>query len=312
MDPQVEKLIVMFKTMQDAGIPRIWELPHDIARKSADNMFAATFNDGGPAMASTREIEIPGRRGPIPARLYTPAGAEPLSPGLLYLHGGGWVIGSPTTHDRLTRELAAGTGVRVVSLHYGLAPEHPYPQGLDDCVDAARWLGDNGRGLGLDPARLGIGGDSAGANLSAATLLRVKAEGGPAFRAAVYIYGAFAVGESTPSLQAWGDRDLILSVKAMEWFRRHYLGAGPVSPDPFVSPLHGDLRGLPPAVLVVGTLDPLLSDSELFAEALRKAGVEAELHVYPDGIHGFAQMFMLNMAADAVKKISAFCRDRLH
>lgn len=274
-------------------------------------MFKAMFNAGGPAMAETREIEIPGRRGAIRARLYAPPGLGERAPGLLYLHGGGWVIGSPDTHDRLTRELAAGIGARVLSLDYALAPEHPYPAGLDDCVDAARFLGGRGDQLGIDRGRLFIGGDSAGANLTAATLLRLKAEPGGAFRGAIYIYGAFAMDYDTPSVKAWGDRDLILSRQSMEWFRAQYLPGGDVTADPFVSPLRGDLTGLPPAILVVGTLDPLLSDSELFAGALRKAGVPAELHVYPDGPHAFAQIFALDMAADAVKRISAFARDRI-
>lgn len=115
----------------------------------------------------------------------------------------------------------------------------------------------------------------------------------------------------TPSIKAWGDRDLILSRQSMDWFRAQYLPGADEGSDPFVSPLRGDLTGLPRAVLIVGTLDPLQSDSELFDEALRKAGVPTELHVYPDAPHGFAQMFMLDMAADAVKRISAFARARL-
>ena len=315
MDPQVSQLVEMLKAAQAPGVPRLWELPPAVARHGADTMFKTMFNAGGPAMAETREIEIPGRRGAIPARLYVPEGAGARSPGLLYLHGGGWVIGSPDTHDRLTRELAAGIGARVVSLHYALAPEHPYPEGLDDCVDAARHLGAHGDRLDIDPGRLLIGGDSAGANLSAATLLRLKAEPAAAFRGAIYIYGAFGMDYRTPSIEAWGDRDLILSKNAMEWFRKQYLPqgvpSGGAAVDPYLSPLRGDLTGLPPAVLIVGTLDPLLSDSELFAEALRKANVPAELHVFPDGLHAFAQFFMLDMAADAVRRISAFARARV-
>jgi acetyl esterase len=311
VDPQVQELIEMLKSVQADGAPRLWELPPDVARRAADAMFITMFNDGGPKMAQVRDIQIPGRRGAVPARLYVPEGAGPASPGLLYLHGGGWVIGSPDTHDRFARDLAAGTGARVVSLAYALAPEYPYPHGLDDCVDAARWLGAHGAGLGIDPERLLVGGDSAGGNLTAATLLRLRDEGGPTFRGAIYIYGAFAVSFATPSIEAWGERDLILSRKVMEWFRGLYLGAAASSADPYVSPLCGNLGGLPPAVLVVGTLDPLLSDSELYADALRRAGVPAELHVFPDGPHAFVQISMLDMAADAIARISAFARSRV-
>src|SRR4030095_2457054 len=166
----------MLAAIQAQGAPRLWELPPDVARRAADAMFVSMWNDGGPAMAEIRAVEIPGRHGTVPARLYVPRAVARRSGALLYLHGGGWVIGSPDTHDRLTRELAAAIGARVVSLHYALAPEHPYPQGLDDCVDAALHLSAQGARLGIDPGRLLIGGDSAGGNLSAAALLRLRDE----------------------------------------------------------------------------------------------------------------------------------------
>ena len=312
MNPQVDRVIQMLKALQAQGAPRLWDLPPAAARAAADQMFVSMFNSGGPEMADTREVEIPGRRAALRARLHVPPGAGDRPGALLYLHGGGWVVGSPDTHDRLTRELAAAIGVPVLSLAYALAPEHPYPAGLRDCLDAARWLGAHAAALGIDPARLLIGGDSAGGNLAAATLLELKDTGGPAYRGAIYIYGAFALDAETPSRRAWGDRDLVLSAKLMTWFDRLYLAPDAPRSAPSISPIRGDLRGLPPAVLVVGTLDPLLSDSELFAAALERAGVPAELHVIEDGIHGFAQMPSLDLAADAVKRIAAFARSRLH
>lgn len=309
MHPQVEQLIAMLRAAIPPGAPRLWQLPAAQGRMFAD-AFMQLRNEGGPAMAERRGLAIPGRRGAISARLYVPPGAGAVSPGVLYLHGGGFVIGSPDTHDRLTRELADGSGARVLSLHYALAPEHPYPAGLDDCEDAARWLGAHARELGMDPARLVIGGDSAGANLSAATILRLRAEpAAPAFRAALLMYGRFSADE-TASMQAWGDRDLILSRPVMEWFARQYVGEAPDRDDPCYAPLCGDLRGFPPSILVGGTLDPLLDDSRLFAAALEKAGVPTELHVYEDGIHAFMQFSMLDMCADALAKVCGFARKR--
>src|SRR5262245_15891566 len=304
----------MLKAMESQGAPPLWQLSPQEARLAADTMIGALFNDGGPIMADTRDFDIPGRRRTITARLYVPEGIGGSSPGLLYLHGGGWVLGSPDTHDRLARELAAGLRARVLSIAYALAPEHPYPEGLDDCVDAARWLGAHCAEIGIDARRLLIGGDSAGGNLAAATLLRLKEETGPTFRAAIYIYGAFTLTVDTPSMQAWGDRDLILSLKVMDWFRSLYLGEAAltvIDKDPYAAPIHGDLRGLPPAVLVVGSLDPLQSDSEMFAAALTRAGVETEIHVFDDAPHAFAQIFMLDMAADAIARIGAFARTRV-
>jgi acetyl esterase len=309
MNPEVQNLIAMMRAAVPPDAPRMWQLPVAEARKRGDAFFAI-LNHGGPAMRARRDLTIPGRRGPIPARLYVPhtAAGGSLSPGLLYLHGGGFVIGSPDTHDRLTRELADGAGVRVLSLHYGLAPEQPYPAGLDDCVDAARWLGTHAPELGIDPARLLIGGDSAGANLSAATILRLRDEkAAVAFRAALLIYGRFTHDE-TPSMAEWSDRDLVLSKAVMEWFKGHYVGTGGSADDPYLNPLAGDLRGFPPSILVVGTMDPLLDDSRLFAAALEKAGVPVEIHVYEDGLHAFLQFSMLGMCGDAVGKVCAFAR----
>lgn len=305
MNPQIASLLAMLKAATPPDAPRMWQLTPAQAR-AGSTAFFSMFNGGGPAVAETRDVTIPGRRGAIGARLYVPHGAAPISSGMLYLHGGGFVIGSPETHDRLTRELAAGTGARVLSLDYALAPEDPYPAGLDDCVDAARWLDEHGREIGIDPARMVIAGDSAGANLAAATVLRLRDERrGPTFRAALLIYGRFAEGD-TPSISAWGDRDIVLSRKVMDWFHAHYAGAGVPPGDAYLAPLNADLAGFPPAFLVVGTLDPLLSDSELLAAKLEKAGVAVDLVIVEDGIHAFVQMPMLDMAGEAIRKLCAF------
>jgi acetyl esterase len=307
MNPQVQRLIEMLKELVPADAPKLWEVPPAEARSRAD-AFCVPLNAGGPEMVETRELTIPGRRASIAARLYVPRDVPSPSPGLVYLHGGGFMLCSPATHDRLTRELAEGLGARVVSVDYGLAPECPYPAGLYDCVDAARWLGEHGGELGIEVERLLIGGDSAGANLTAATLLKLRDEGrGPAFRGALLIYGRFAGGD-TPSITAWGDRDLMLSRPFMDWCIQHYTGGNADPEDPYFAPLTADLTGFPPAVLVVGTLDPLLSDSEFFAAALKKAGAPTELHVFEDGIHAFLQMPGLDMTTEAIQKLCAFGR----
>lgn len=302
MDSQVLAFIEWLKASVPKDEPRMWELTAPQAREQAERFFAP-FNSGGPQMAEVRDVQLAGVR----ARLYVPPEAATPSPGLLYLHGGGFVIGSLATHDRLARELAERLSARVLSLDYALAPEHPYPEGLDDCVDAARFLHAQAKELAIDPARLAIGGDSGGANLASATLLRLRDEGAaPAFAAAILLYGRFAAGP-TESMRAWGDRELMLSLEQMKWFARAY---GAPRAGPYVAPLSADLRGFPPAVLVAGTLDPLLSDSQLFAAALQKAGVPAELHLYQDGVHAFLQLPMLDMTRDALEKIAAFTRRR--
>ncbi len=307
MDPQVRAFIEMLKATIPADAPRTWQLTPQQAREQCERFFAP-FNAGGPQMAEARDLRVPGHRGEIPARLFVPRNAAPKSPGLLYLHGGGFVIGSISTHDRLARELAERLGARVLSIEYALAPEHPYPQGLDDCMGCASWLSAHGEALGMRPDQLLIGGDSAGANLSAATLLRLRDEGSlPLFAAAILLYGRFAAG-MTESLQAWGDRELMLSRRQMRWFADAYASGGAPRSGPYLAPVEADLRGLPPAILVVGTLDPLLSDSQLFAAALQKAGLPAELHVYADGIHAFLQIPTFDMTRLALERIAEFAR----
>jgi acetyl esterase len=310
MDPQVRAFIEMLKATIPADAPKMWQLTPQEAREQCERFFAP-FNAGGPQMAEALDLRVPGHRGDIPARLFVPRNAAPKSPGLLYLHGGGFVIGSISTHDRLVRELAERLGARVLSIEYALAPEHPYPQGLDDCMDCARWLSAHGDALGMRPDQLLIGGDSAGANLSAATLVRLRDEGSPPlFAAAILLYGRFAAGV-TESLQAWGDRELMLSRRQMRWFADACASGGAPRSGPYLAPVEADLRGLPPAILVVGTLDPLLSDSQLFATALQKAGVPAELHVYADGIHAFLQIPTFDMTKLALERIAEFTRRRL-
>lgn len=309
MDPQIRAFIDLLKATVPANEPRPWQLTPREAREQSERFFAP-LNAGGPEMAEVRDLHVPGRRS-VPARLYQPRNAAASSPGLLYLHGGGFVLCSLATHDRLARELAERLGARVLSLDYALAPEHPYPQGLDDCVDAARWLAAHAGELGIDPARLAIGGDSAGANLSAATLLRLRDEGSaPLFACAILLYGRFTYGD-TESLRAFGDRELILSRKHLKWFGQAYLGGGQLpQPAAYLAPAGADLAGFPPSILVAGTLDPLLSDSQIFAAALQQAGVFTELYVYPDGIHAFVQIPWLEMTRDALEKIGAFAGAR--
>jgi acetyl esterase len=309
LNPQVRAFIEQLKAAIPANAPKPWQLTPHQARERTERFFAP-FNAGGPRMREVRDLGVPGRRGDRRARLYVPANASAPSPGLLFFHGGGFMIGSLSTHDRLARELADRLGARVLSLDYGLAPEHPFPEGLDDCVDCARWLSAHAAVLGMQPARLLIGGDSAGATLSAGTLLRVRDEGSPPlFAGAILLYGRYTVGE-TESLRAWGDRELILSRRQMKFFADAY-GRGDPRSRPYLAPVEADLRGLPPALLIVGTLDPLLSDSQLFAAALRRGGVQAELHVYEDGIHAFLQMPMLDMTTEAFVRIAAFARKAL-
>ncbi len=261
----------------------------------------------GPAIRHQEDRTIAGPNGDIPVRMYIPEHARGA---YLHIHGGGWVLGSHEYGDPTLRRIANEAGVAVVTVGYRLAPEHPYPAGLDDCVAASRWLVENAASLGVEePANLAIGGESAGANLAAATLLYRRDHMEEPFRAAVLTYGVFSAVYDLPSMKAMFDRQLVLSGPIMEFFSRAY-APGRDLRHPYISPLFADLKGMPPAIFSVGTLDHLYSDTMLMGEAWRKAGNEAEVHEYLDGPHGFNNM-PLRLAEEANSRIIAFLKERV-
>jgi acetyl esterase/lipase len=210
----------------------------------------------------------------------------------------------------MLRRIASGAGVVVVSVGYRLAPEHPYPAGLDDCVAASRWLEKNAAALGSrDAEALAIGGESAGANLAVATLLRRRDEMEAPWRAAVLTFGVYSAIFDLPSMKAMWDRKLVLSGPIMEYFARAY-ATGRGMKHPYISPLYADLKGLPPAIFTVGTLDHLYSDTLLMAEAWERAGNETDCQEFPNAPHGFTGM-PLECGRRAIDGVVAFLRARV-
>jgi acetyl esterase len=256
-----------------------------------------------------RDLHIPGRGGDIRLRVIAPA-AGTSTGAYLHIHGGGHVLGRADEQDVPLRSLADATGLTAVSVDYRLAPEHPFPAGPDDCEDAALWLLDRGLDeLGL-PRRVTIGGESAGAHLSALTLLRLRDGHGRQgqIAAANLVFGVFDLGQ-TPSQRLWGDRYLILNDAIIRWFGDQFLPGldAEARRDPGISPLYAPLHDMPPALFTVGTLDPLLDDS-LFMEARwRMAGNRTELLVVPEGVHGFTA-FPVEAARLARERIAEFLR----
>ena len=242
-------------------------------------------------------MTIPTRGGEIRLRVLAP---DRTVGAYLHIHGGGWVLGDCDEQDPRLWALAEATSLCVVSVGYRLAPEHPYPAGPDDCEDAALWLLDGGlKELEL-PDRLTIGGESAGANLAAATLVRMRDRHGVtgAFRAANLCYGGYDLGRTaTPRDE---DANLVLTPAVRHWFRTCYGGGRTRDElrDPDISPLYADLRDLPPALFTVGQLDPLLEDSRRMAARWEEAGNEAELREWPESVHGF-NLFPLALARAA-------------
>ncbi|MGW5745493.1 alpha/beta hydrolase [Amycolatopsis sp. NPDC003861] len=236
---------------------------------------------------SVREVAVPTPDGDLPATLYTPVGLPEGSPLLVFFHGGGWVIGTRSSHDNAVRFLAKHAGVRVLSIEYRLAPEFPFPAATEDALAAFEYAVAEASDLGADPARIAVGGDSAGGNLAAVTAQQALRRGGPvpAFQLLIYPATDFAQRYRSQDLFA---EDLFLTDVHMKWFEGHYVPSGTDLTDPRLSPLRAeDLSGLPPALVVTAGFDPLRDEGEAYAEKLREAGVEVALRRHEDLIHGF-------------------------
>lgn len=236
-------------------------------------------------LASVADIRLPGGAGDIGARVYTPVGSGPF-PLMVYCHGGGFVLCNLDTHDALCRDLSEHCGCVVVSLDYRLAPEHPFPAGVEDCLAATRWLAAHAATLGADPARLVVAGDSAGGNLVAVLAQQLHREVPIAGQLLVYPVMDLA---SQNYIEPPGR--LLLSSGLMRWFRRLYLPGEADAGDERASPLRREeLAGLPPALLITAGRDVLRAEGERYAERLRAAGVPVLLRCFEGVQHGFFGM----------------------
>ena len=242
-------------------------------------------------VAEVRDLAADGPHGTIPVRLYRPlgSGAGPL-PVLVYFHGGGWVIGDLDTHDSLCRALANASGCAVVAVDYRMGPEHRFPAAVDDALAATRWVHTHAAELRLDPARLAVGGDSAGGNLAAVVAIAARDAGDLPVAFQLLIYPATDMRRVHPSHTANGD-GYLLTRDTMAYFHDHYIDDPKHDIDWRASPLlHADLAGLPPALVVTAGYDPLRDEGLAYAGALTAAGNRASQVCFERQIHGFITM----------------------
>jgi acetyl esterase len=266
----------------------------------------------GPDVASVRDLVIPGPHGPIPLRAYRARQAGTL-PVVVYLHGGGWTVGSVDSSDGVGRALAVATGALVVSVDYRLAPEHPFPVPVDEAVAAVRFLAAHAGELGGDGGRLAIAGDSSGANLAAVAARRLRDEGeGATLSAQALVYPVCDVSLDTPSAHAFAS-GYGFTAAAMRRYWALYLH-GAEGSDPDASPLQArDLSGLPPAFVATAEADVLRDEGEAYAAGLRAAGVRVALRRYPGTVHGFWRWLARSGAARrAVGEVGAALRFALN
>jgi acetyl esterase len=249
----------------------------------------------------------------VPIRLYYPAGADGNLPAYIYSHGGGFVVGDLDMVETICRTICKDANIVVVSIDYRLAPEHPFPAGLEDVIAAARWISQNGAKLGIDVSRLAIGGDSAGGNLAAAAAQHFAANGEIALRCQVLVYPVTDLTCSQPSYKDLGT-GYPLSLDRMRFYISQYLRHPSEATDPRASPLLAkSFAGLPPALVVVAGLDPLVDEGLAYAQKLREAGIEAKTIEVPDHPHGFLGWTRETKAArETLAAIGRHLRERLH
>lgn len=290
LDPELAAVVAEVEAM---GLPRWSDLSVDSARRLEDEVFAA---GDAPAVDTVRDLAFSGPAGDVPVRVYRPdsRGDEPL-PTVVYYHGGGWVTGTLDSIDGLCRRLARRVPALVVSVDYRLAPEHPFPAGLDDATAALAWVATVADRLGGDPERLAVAGTSAGANLAAAVSLRAATtlpggESVPAPDAQALLYPITDADLTTESYETNADGPL-LTRSDMAWFWEQYCRSPVDTANPYASILRApDLSGVAPPVVVTAGHDPLRDEGVAYADRLAKAGVDVAHQHHPSMCHGFLSL----------------------
>jgi len=258
-------------------------------------------NPEPPELAEVKPLSIPAPHGAIPARIYTPKTlrkANGSAPCLVFFHGGGWVIGDLDSHDVVCRKLADEGELMVVSVDYRLAPEHKFPAAVDDAIASTRWIAENARQLGIDAARLMVGGDSAGGNLAAVVAISARDGNGPDIAGQVLIYPATDFAMTHPSHRE-PETSILLTHSVIPWFRDHYLNGAADVHDWRASPARATtLIGLPPAYVLTAGADPLRDEGDEYARRLKEAGVAVTHRSFPGQFHGFFTMGKLLQQAN--------------
>ena len=304
LDPQARALIDL---MVERKLPAVHTLsPVEARRYYLERRFFTQPEP--PAIGEVRDLRTAGG---VPLRLYRPASAG-VKPVLVYFHGGGWTIGDLDTHDVLCRQLCAAADVAVVAVDYRLGPEARFPAAVDDCVAATRWVQSQAAALGLDAARLAVGGDSAGGNLAAVVAITLRDAGDVAPAYQLLIYPATDQRAVAPSHTANGQGYLLTS-DSVAYYRGHYFASESDWTDWRASPLlAADLSRLPPALVLTAGFDPLRDEGRQYADALSAAGNRVQYVCFERQVHGFITMSrVLDEARSAVALCAAVLREAL-
>ncbi|MGW0606874.1 alpha/beta hydrolase [Streptomyces sp. NPDC002640] len=294
--------------------PPLSELGPEKAREVLDNLQAGPV-DKLPADITEKTVKG-GPTGEVSLRIVKPKGAKGTLPGLVYVHGGGWVLGNAQTHDRLVRQLAHGAKAAVVFVNYTPSPEAKYPVAIEQAYHAAKWVARNGHEIGVDGKRLAIAGDSVGGDMTAAVTMMAKERGGVKFRKQALLYPVTDADFTTGSYQRFAENCWLTKVN-MKWFWDQYAPSKADRQEHLASPnkaTTAQLRGLPPAIVITDS-DVLLDGAKKYIGKLRTAGVNVEHHHYPKVVHDFMMLDALRdtwSAKDAVDKTGDALRHALH
>ncbi|MFE9427071.1 aminotransferase class I/II-fold pyridoxal phosphate-dependent enzyme [Kitasatospora sp. NPDC006697] len=306
-DPQVQAM----RAAKAAGAVRpLYTMGIDEAR--AADLAAIQADAGRPEpVGAVTDTELPGPDGALPVRVYRPEGEGPF-PVLVYYFGGGWTLGSIDTSDAICRALTNAAGCVTIAVGYRLAPEHRFPAAVFDCLAALEWAAEQAPEYGGDPARLAVGGDSAGGNLAAVISLLARDQDGPAISAQLLVYPNTDHASATASM-AENDDPLFFNHRSVDWYWNHYLADPADGADFKASPLRAaDHSGLPPALVITAEYDPLRDEGEAYAAKLAEAGTEVELSRYDGVVHGFFAMSgVLDAGRKAMAQAAGFLRRRL-
>lgn len=296
LHPQVRAFLDMVASLEGS---ELYEMPAPEARKR----FAVLTAGGTPEeRAQTKDLAIPGPGGPIPVRIYTPEGSGPF-PVIVYFHGGSFILGDLQTCDTLCHRLCASVGAVIVNVDYRLAPEHPFPAGLDDAFAVATWVSGHAAEIDGDPSRIALAGNSAGANLVAVTCLRARDRGGPNIAFQLMLSPIVDFTGNSPSRHENAE-GYVLTAADLKWTEGHYIPEGIEHTEPELSPIFAkDLSRLPPALVITAEFDPLRDEGETYVRLLREAGTQADLTRYDGMIHGFYLMDSLDASRVALRQI---------
>jgi acetyl esterase len=291
-----------------AGLPQVWEAPVDVIRRNTQSRPALA----GPVEPIHEVINrfIPGPTADLPIRIYRPT-TNSSAPAIVYFHGGGWVLNFLDIYDASLARLANQSGATIISVNYQKAPEHPFPVPFDDCYETLLWVIDHADELNIDSQRIGVSGDSAGANLASGVAIKARDNKVKlAFQLLIYPCNDrdFTTDSYIKNATGYG-----LSTQAMKWFWDQYLQGDAHDSNPYAIPMRANsFSDLAPAIIITAQYDPLVSDGEKYADLLKRDGVSVVYKEYPGMIHGFftnmavtpAARESIDFAASEVKKLT--------